>query len=293
MQKILKGQEAAKAQLTRVHKELQAGFRRPPGLAVIQVGNLGPSNAYIRKKKLIAEEWGIQFTHAQLGSTVSKTELFAKIDALVADSKIDGLLVQLPLESVQLQTNAFVSELLAHIPPEKDADGLHSFNQGRLFTNECSPREWSGPLPATPLGIFRLLEHYGYSLVGKNVVLVGKSRLVGLPTAILLSHAGATVNICHSLTKDLAAHTRSADILVVAAGKKHLITPAHIKKIGAVVIDVGIHYLPEGGLAGDVHPDSYPQCEAYSPVPGGVGPMTVASLIENTLRLSFRSQSKL
>lgn len=297
--KILDGKIAATEileNLCRDHSFKNASVRRP-GLAVVQVGENPASSSYIRGKKQAAERNGMEFFHVRLARTATVQEVKHVLSELANDLRVDGYILQLPLDvpnDSPLNTPECVHELLACIPPDKDADGLHSENQGRLFANESSASSWKSPLPATALGVVRLLNHYGYSLMGKEVCVLGKSRLVGMPTAGLCLNEGATVSVCHSKTSDIGLYTRRADIIVVATGRKHLLRPEHIdpqKK--SVVIDVGIHADPQTHkLSGDLSPESYPLLGAYTPVPGGVGPMTVAMLIENTLRLHSKAFSE-
>jgi len=287
MAQILSGKEAAPEVLGKLQQAVKEKGTRPAGLAIVQVGNDPASASYIRQKKAMAEKNSIQFEHVHLDPSVSKDELFAKITELKNREDIDALLIQLPLDSKDLSKPEITKELLEHLGPEKDADGLHATNQGRLFTGESTPQNWSSPLPCTALGVIRLLNFYNIPLEGKHAVVIGRSRLVGQPVSTLLTQANATVTLCHSRTKNLADHCKSADLIVVAAGKKHILTADMISD-GAVLVDVGIHADEIDGkrkLSGDIHPDCYEKAAAYSPVPGGVGPMTVATLIENTLRL--------
>lgn len=284
---ILDGRVAAEAQLKKIQSEVNALIarkQRVPGLMVIQVGENPASNAYIRQKQKSAETCGFFYVHKKLPRTASKSEILNEIAAAANNSQIDGMILQLPLDTSHAFAPVEVDEIVESIPPSKDADGLHSFNQGKLFTGDSLPDKWKYPIPATPLGVYRLLQHYSISPKGKDVAVVGRSRLVGLPISVIMIHEGATVTVCHSKTRDLKATLRNADIVIVAAGKKHLIGPEHLKG-GAVVVDVGIHAKEDGKLTGDVSPDAYKKLAAYSPVPGGVGPMTVASLMENTLKL--------
>lgn len=289
MQKILSGREAAPAQLQKVKDELfpQPGAR-PPCLVVMQVGNNPASASYIRQKKKMAEDFGILFVHQHLSATASEAEITAALEKACAQPTVDGLILQLPLDRAQATPADMVERLLEKIPPMKDADGLHSANLGKLFSGESGARKWTCPLPATALGVIRLLDHYGIKAEGKDVVIIGKSRLVGTPTAGLFLNEGATVQICHRRTQNLVEKTKHADIVVVAAGVKHLLKAEHLKK-GAIVIDVGIHQKEDGKLTGDADPTCYSQTSAYSPVPGGVGPMTVAMLMENVLRLAKKN----
>lgn len=281
----LKGREAGIAEVQKIQKEVAAlGAQRSPTLVVLQVGDHAPSNSYIRQKSKTAAEFGIRFIHDKLASDSTLAQVEATIQKHVDDPFVDGIILQLPLDSTSLNQPATIDALLDRIPPHKDADGLHSANLGRLFSGESTARRWTSPLPATALGVFRLLDYYRIPIAGRNICIVGRSRLVGTPTAGLLLQEGATVEICHKKTVDLAAHTALADIVVAAAGAQHLIRPHFLKK-RAVVVDVGIHATPDGKLTGDMHPDCRAIVSAYSPVPGGVGPMTVAMLMENTLRL--------
>lgn len=293
--RILSGREAGQDLLSRIGakvSDLVARGERPPHLVVVQVGNHPASGPYIRQKEKAAIGCGFRFTHAHLSAKSPADELRRQILAQVRDPEVDGVILQLPLDSETVKGAREADELLHLIPPEKDADGLHPLNQGFLFTNESSATDAISkhPLPATALGSVRLLQHYGLEVSGKRVVVVGKSRLVGAPVASLLLNMGATVTICHRKTKDLAFHTRQAEILVVCAGRQHLVTADHVSP-GVVIVDVGIHVQADGKLTGDVHPDARALASAYSPVPGGVGPMTVAGLIENTLNLRLRHAS--
>jgi methylenetetrahydrofolate dehydrogenase (NADP+)/methenyltetrahydrofolate cyclohydrolase len=290
---ILKANQAASAQLQRIQELVADRIQnqsppktraRPPCLVVVQVGNNPASSAYIRHKEKACAATGVRFVHAHLESSISREALHQEVRNYASDEAVDGLIVQLPLEAPHLQSPGEVAQVLALIPPSKDADGLHTLNQGRVFTGESTPVHWTAPISATPLGVYRLLEHYNIPLRSKDIVVVGRSRLVGFPVAALMSHAGATITVCHRLSKDLPSKCRTAEILIVAAGQKHLITPDHIRP-GVVIVDVGMHVNDNGKLTGDVHPDCYPLTRAYSPVPGGVGPMTVASLVENVFRL--------
>lgn len=251
---------------------LPAG-RRPPSITVIQVGDDQASTIYVRNKHRAAEEVG--FGSAILHLTdISQAELLERIHRLGRDPEIDGILVQMPLPD-----GLDPDQTLEAIPPTKDVDGLHPYNAGRLAQGNPSF------VPATPLGVLELLRRERIDPTGRHAVVVGRSRLVGRPLALLLLQNHATVTICHSHTVDLPAITRTADILVAATGKHGLITGEHIKP-GAVVMDVGITRDPTTGrLVGDIDRSSVDAvASAVTPVPGGVGPMTVAMLLVNTLR---------
>ncbi len=244
-----------------------------PGLATVLVGDDPASHSYVRGKRRDAQQVGIRSFHHELPATLAQDELEALIDGLNANDEVDGILVQLPLPH-DLDSEAIVER----IDPSKDVDGLHPFNLGLLVLGK------SGLRPCTPSGIVRILDHYGIETSGARVVVVGRSFLVGRPLALMLSERGAdaTVTVAHSRTEDLHGETKDADILVAAAGAPGLITADHIKP-GATVIDVGINRTDDG-LVGDVDFDSVVESAgAITPVPGGVGPMTRAMLLVNTL----------
>lgn len=244
-----------------------------PGLATVLVGDDPASHAYVRGKRRDATEVGIQSFHHELPALISQDDLEALIDGLNANDEVDGILVQLPLPG-ELDSEAVVER----IDPSKDVDGLHPFSLGKLVLGKPGLR------PCTPSGILRILDHYGIETAGARVVVVGRSFLVGRPLALMLSERGAdaTVTVAHSRTEDLVSETRDADILVAAAGSPGLITASHVEP-GATVIDVGINR-SDTGLVGDVDFESVVEVAgAITPVPGGVGPMTRAMLLVNTL----------
>ncbi len=247
----------------------QAG--QPPGLAVLRVGDDPASGVYVANKEKACGRVGITSYGAHLAADAPAAAVAAVIERLNADPAVDGILLQLPLPKGLEE-----GPLLALIDPEKDADGLHSLNLGRLVKGEPGARS------CTPAGVMALLRQAGVELSGTRAVVVGRSILVGQPMALMLQAANATVTVAHSRTRDLAALTRDADVLVVAAGKPLLIGAEHVKP-GAVVVDVGIHRL-DGKLCGDVRFEEVePIAAAISPVPGGVGPMTVTMLLVNTV----------
>lgn len=247
-------------------------FGRKIGLAVVRVGNDPASAIYVRNKTVACEECGIaSFTHA-LPETATEAEVIELVESLNVDGNVDGILVQLPLPS-HIDERA----VLAAIAPQKDADGFHTVNAGKLFLGERG-----GTVACTPRGIIELIKSTGVQIEGKHAVVVGRSNIVGKPVAALLLAENATVTVCHSKTQGLKEITASADILVVAIGKKKFIT-ANMVKRGAVVIDVGMNR-DSSGLCGDVDFDSAKNIAGYiTPVPGGVGPMTVAMLLSNTV----------
>jgi methylenetetrahydrofolate dehydrogenase (NADP+)/methenyltetrahydrofolate cyclohydrolase len=252
---------------------LPAG-RRPPSITVIQVGDDPASTVYVRNKHRAAEATGFRSSILHLPKSTTQADLLNRIHALGGDSDVDGILVQMPLPD-GLDANA----ALEAIPPAKDVDGLHPYNAGRLAQGNPTF------VPATPLGVLELLRRERIDPTGRHAVVVGRSRLVGRPLAMLLLQNHATVTICHSQTVDLPTITRMADILVAATGRPGLITGDHVKP-GAVVMDVGITRDPvTNRLVGDVdRPTVDLVASAVTPVPGGVGPMTVAMLLVNTLR---------
>jgi methylenetetrahydrofolate dehydrogenase (NADP+)/methenyltetrahydrofolate cyclohydrolase len=241
------------------------------GLATILVGDDPANDIYIRRKHEAAQEVGIDSTDIRLPDETTEDELLERIAALNADDAIDGILVQLPLPS-------HVSELrvIRAVEPVKDVDGFHPLNAGQLYLGRPTL------VPATPVGIMALLAEYAIRLDGANAVVIGRSDIVGKPVAHLLLQQHATVTICHSHTRDLARKTLEADVLVVAAGRPTLVK-ADMVKHGSTVIDVGINRT-EAGLVGDVDPAAMEVAGHMTPVPGGVGPMTIASLLRNTVR---------
>ncbi|MHB8746804.1 MAG: bifunctional methylenetetrahydrofolate dehydrogenase/methenyltetrahydrofolate cyclohydrolase FolD [Gammaproteobacteria bacterium] len=249
-----------------------ASQQRPPGLAVILVGANPASQVYVRSKRAACAEAGLLSKAFDLPETTSQSELIDLIDRLNADPDIDGILVQLPLPP------RFDSEtVIERIRPDKDVDGFHPYNIGRLAVRLPLLR------PCTPRGIITLLDRTGEVYKGRNALVIGASNIVGRPMALELLLAGASVDICHRFTADLPAHLQRADIVVVAVGKPDLLTGEHLKP-GATVIDVGMNRLPDGRLVGDVEYQSASERAAWiTPVPGGVGPMTVATLLQNTL----------
>lgn len=243
-----------------------------PGLAVILVGEDPASKVYVRNKERACASVGIHMETFRYPAEAKMDELKARIDALNADDAFDGILLQLPLPD---GLNA--DELLERIAPEKDVDGFHPLNFGKLALG------LGGKTPCTPAGCMELLKRAGVEIAGREAVVIGRSRLVGKPMALLLQAANATVTMCHSRTRDLAAHTRRADILIVAAGRSGLVTGEMIKP-GATVIDVGINRAQDGKLCGDVDfASAEPVAGAITPVPGGVGPMTIAMLLRATV----------
>jgi methylenetetrahydrofolate dehydrogenase (NADP+)/methenyltetrahydrofolate cyclohydrolase len=253
-----------------VARGLQAAGR-VPGLAVLRVGDDPASGVYVANKEKACGRVGIASHGAHLPGDTSAGEVLAVIQRLNADPTVDGILLQLPLPEGLEE-----GPLLAAIDPDKDADGLHTLNLGRLLKGE------SGPRSCTPAGVMALLRHAGVPIGGAGAVVVGRSILVGKPMALMLQAADATVTMAHSRTRQLAEVTRRADLLVVAAGRPRLIGADHVRP-GAVVVDVGIHRV-EGKLCGDVDYETVaPLAAAITPVPGGVGPMTVAMLLVNTV----------
>ncbi|MEK9777012.1 MAG: bifunctional methylenetetrahydrofolate dehydrogenase/methenyltetrahydrofolate cyclohydrolase FolD [Quisquiliibacterium sp.] len=272
---------AIRAQIAQRASALIARGTRP-GLAVVLVGDDPASAVYVRNKVKDCEQAGIVSVLDRLPAETTEQTLLARIAELNSDPKIHGILVQLPLPR-------HINERLVieSISPEKDVDGFHVSNAGALMTGE--PRF----LPCTPYGVMKMLEQTGIKLEGAEAVIVGRSNIVGKPQALLLLQKNATVTICHSRTQDLAAHTRRADVLIAAVGRARMITGDMIKP-GAVVIDVGMNRIPDGPnagkLCGDVDFDSVsPIAGAITPVPGGVGPMTRAMLLVNTMEAAERA----
>ena len=273
--KIIDGKAVAeeiKTEIRAATDALAAAGRRRPGLAVVMVGNAAASEVYVRNKRRACEQAGIISSAHDLSAGTSEAELLALIGLLNTDSAIDGILVQLPLPP-QVRPRSVIDA----INPAKDVDGFHPYNLGRLAQREPLLR------CCTPYGVMRLLESIGAKLAGMQAVVVGASSIVGRPMALELLLAGATVTICHSRTRDLAAEVARADLVVAAVGQANKVRGEWIKP-GAIVIDVGINRLPDGRLAGDVEfAPAAARAGWITPVPGGVGPMTVAMLMQNTL----------
>jgi methylenetetrahydrofolate dehydrogenase (NADP+) / methenyltetrahydrofolate cyclohydrolase len=257
----------------RIRAEVAADLKElgEVGLTTILVGDDPASDIYIRRKQEAATEVGILARDYRLAEDTSEQELLELIEQLNGDDAVDGVLVQLPLPAHIDEQRA-----LDAVDPAKDVDGFHPVNAGRLFLGQ------EGLVAATPTGILTLLEEYEVPLVGARAVVVGRSNIVGKPVALLLLAQHATVTICHSRTADLPAQTREADVLVVAVGQPGLIAPEMVKE-GATVIDVGMNRTPDG-LRGDVDPAVAERAGLITPVPGGVGPMTIALLLRNTVR---------
>ena len=273
-----------------IARELRAGLIRRvaalaakgvrPGLAVLQAGNHPASKVYVRNKMKACGEVGLYSEHIELPADADESTLLERIRTLNRDSRIHGILVQLPLP-----TGLSAERVLDALAPAKDVDGFHPINMGLLAAG--SPRF----VPCTPLGVMKLIEHEEIGVQGRHAVVVGRSNIVGKPMALLLLQKDATVTICNSRTPDLGAMTSQADILVVAAGRPKLVTAGMVKP-GAVVIDVGINRLADGKLVGDVDFQSVlGTASCITPVPGGVGPMTIAMLLENTVMSAERASA--
>ncbi len=268
---IIDGKQIAKKLRISIADQV-ATLDRKPGLAVILVGDDPASAVYVRNKDNACKEVGFYAEKINKSADITQTELLSEVERLNKDDKIDGILVQLPLPS-HLDAN----QVIEAINPNKDVDGFHSENIGKLMQNKAYLR------PCTPKGVMTMLATTGIDLVGKDCIVVGASNIVGRPMAMELLNARATVTICNSKTQDLPAKLKQADVVVAAVGIPKMIQGDWIKE-GAVVIDVGINRLDDGSLAGDVDFDSAQQKAAWiTPVPGGVGPMTIATLLENTL----------
>ncbi len=279
--RIIDGKAIAKeirAEIKQRVEQMAVRHGMRPGLAVILVGKDPASEVYVRGKIADCKEVGIQSELIELPVEVTQAELLRRIDALNADPAVHGILVQLPLPG-----HIEMRSILERISVEKDVDGFHLYNVGGLITGDTIFP------PCTPYGVQKLLDHEGIDVEGRNVVVVGASNIVGKPLAVMLMQKDATVCICHKKTRDLAQFTILADILVVAAGVPGLIVPQMIRT-GTVVIDVGINRLPDGRITGDVDFEGVRQKASYiTPVPGGVGPMTRAMLLHNTILSAERT----
>ena len=279
--KLLDGKSLAAQVRTGVKQKVTALAQRGirPGLAVILAGDDPASRVYVKNKVRACEETGIASTLIELPGSVSQGELLAQVDRLNRDAAVHGILVQLPLPK-QIDS----SKVLEAVSPAKDVDGFHEANMGALLAGQ--PRL----VPCTPAGVMRLLEHAQVPIAGRRAVVIGRSNIVGKPLSLLLLQKDATVTICHSKTTAIEAVTREADILVAAIGRAKLVR-AEMVKPGACVIDVGVNRLADGRLAGDVDFEAVKNIAGWiTPVPGGVGPMTIAMLLENCL-LAARHES--
>jgi len=265
--------EKIKAEVKLEVEEIVKEKEITPGLAVILVGNDPASATYVASKAKSCKNAGIYSVVHEMPESITQEELLETIARMNENPKLDGILVQLPLPK-HIDTTI----VLEAINPLKDVDGFHPYNVGRMVSN------LDAFLPATPFGVMRMFEEYGIELSGKNVVVIGSSDIVGKPMASLLINAKATVTVCNSRTKDLKAHTLAADIVVIAVGVPYLLK-ADMVKDGAVVIDVGINRLETGKLVGDADFEGLKdKCSFLTPVPGGVGPMTIAMLLKNTIK---------
>ena len=263
----LKVKESVKVRADELKK-----FGVEPTLAVVLVGEDKASQTYVRAKEKACNEYGIKSVAHRLSENTTQNELLALINVLNLDDSIHGILVQLPLPK-HIDTNV----VLAAIDPQKDVDGFHAVNVGKLVSG------LDGFVPCTPLGVMEILKEYGIEVAGLNAVVIGRSNIVGKPMANLLLNASATVTVTHSKTKNLKEICKNADLIVAAIGKPFFLK-ADMVKDGAIVVDVGINRLDDGRLVGDVDFDEVaPKCSYITPVPGGVGPMTIAMLLNNTI----------
>ena len=262
------------------HNQLKEKYGKQAGLAVVIVGNNPASQVYVRNKMKACENVGFYSENIELDENISEEELLQEIDKLNKNDRINGILVQLPLPS-------HINELkiIDSISPEKDVDGFHVANIGKMVIGDET-----GFISCTPYGIMQLLEEYKIEIAGKDAVIIGRSNIVGKPMALMLIQKGATVQVCNSRTKDLRKKLNDADIIIVAAGVPKLLKKEDVKE-GAVVIDVGINRV-DGKICGDVDYEEVVERASYiTPVPGGVGPMTIASLIKNTFK-SYKNSLK-
>lgn len=254
-------------------QELKNAHGIIPGLAVVLVGSDPASQTYVKRKADACHRIGIYSIVHEMPQDISEQKILDTIKMMNNNPNIHGILVQLPLPK-----HIDTTKVLEAIDPKKDVDGFHAFNMGRVITNLDTLK------PATPMGVMSLLEEYGIDVEGMNAVVVGASNIVGKPMGALLLNKNATVTTCHIYTKDLKSHTLNADIICVGVGKPNLITEDMVKE-GAIVVDIGINRLADGKMVGDVDFDNVSKkCSYITPVPGGVGPMTIASLLQNTIK---------
>src|SRR5579872_2962984 len=278
--RILDGKAVAakvRAEVAQRAKEFAARFGRPPGLAVVQVGEDPASSVYVRNKRKASEEAGIQSFAYDLPHTTGQAEILQLVHSLNRDSRVDGILVQLPLPK-----GVDANVIMDAVDPAKDVDGFHPVNTGLLAQKRPKLR------PCTPFGVIRLASEYGIALRGLRATVVGASNIVGKPMALELLLAGATTTVCHTGTRDLRAEVERAELVVVAVGKAGFVPGAWIRP-GAAVFDVGINRSAEGKLVGDVeYADAAERAAWITPVPGGLGPMTIAMLLSNAVEAAFQ-----
>lgn len=275
------GRKVAKEILLELTKEVNKMHARHihPKLAVILVGKDPASLSYIKQKQQACADTGIEWEQFDYETDVTTEKLIEKVNELNADGNIHGILIQLPLPKQIYEPDVFKA-----IDPKKDVDCFTAYNLGKMFLS----KEFEHLAPCTPMGVIKLLEHHAVLIEGKEVVVVGHSNIVGKPLSVMLLNRNATVTTCHVHTKDLAFHTKRADIICIAVGKPNLIKADMVRE-GATIIDIGINRLESGKLVGDIDFENIAKKAAYvTPVPGGVGPMTVACLMENTVRAAKR-----
>jgi methylenetetrahydrofolate dehydrogenase (NADP+)/methenyltetrahydrofolate cyclohydrolase len=278
---------------SRLSKKIKAELKKKvdqmetkPGLAVVLVGDNPASEIYVSHKEKACNQVGFYSRKVELDKDISEEKLFATLNELNQEKQIDGILVQLPLPD---HLSHLEEKVLNSINPDKDVDGFHPANVGNLFSAKGGVPD-DIFIPATPKGILTMVQEYGLEIEGKEVVVIGRSNLVGKPVGMLFLLENGTVTVCHSRTKDLTAHTKRADILIAAVGRPEFVKAEQVKE-GAVVIDVGIHRTDDG-LVGDVAFEEVKEkAKAITPVPGGVGPMTIASLLENTMIAHQKNKS--
>ena len=281
MAEILDGKKVSQKVKDALKEETKAFFEKygiRPGLAVVIVGDDPASRVYVNSKKKACEEIGYYSEEHALSKDTTESELLSLVEKLNGDGKIHGILVQLPLPG-----HIDEEKIINAISPKKDVDAFHPVNVGKIMIGNFDF------LPCTPAGVMELLNEANIDLTGKNCVVIGRSNIVGKPQAMLLLHKNATVTICHSKTKNLKEIAKNADVLIAAVGRAKMVTADYVKK-GAVVIDVGMNRLENKKLAGDVDFDSVKDVASYiTPVPGGVGPMTIAMLMKNTFTAAKRA----
>jgi methylenetetrahydrofolate dehydrogenase (NADP+) / methenyltetrahydrofolate cyclohydrolase len=273
---LMNGFEVANTRNLKLKKAIEKDlltYGRPPGLAIILIGDHPASLSYVKGKLKACDLVGIKHELIRLSEDITESEVIKTIERLNEDQKIDGMILQLPIPK-----HLDDQKLIDLISKDKDADGFHVINQGYLYQKKKTIK------PATPKGIMSLLEAYDIDPKGMDAVIIGRSNIVGFPIARLLMDSGATITVCHRQTKDMAAHTKKADLLIVSAGRAHLVNRSMVKE-GAIVVDVGVNRV-DGKLTGDVDFEDVKEVASYlTPVPRGVGPMTINALLENTYEL--------
>ncbi|MBT4936891.1 bifunctional 5,10-methylenetetrahydrofolate dehydrogenase/5,10-methenyltetrahydrofolate cyclohydrolase [Candidatus Peregrinibacteria bacterium] len=272
---ILNGKETSEKILSLLKCEIDSMQGVKPCLSVILIGNNPASAVYVKNKAKACEKIGVEYKEYAFDNDVNEEEIYNRIEEINNDPQIHGLIVQLPVPK-----HISVPKILKHIDPKKDVDGFTAYNIGKMIAS----KDFEDLPPATPAGIIRLLDEYDINVAGMNAVVIGRSNIVGKPIANMLTNRSATVSVCHSQTKDISYYTKNADLIIAAVGIPKFLK-SHMVKDGVIIVDVGINRLEDGSLCGDIDFENIKdRCDYVTPVPGGVGPMTIAQLMVNVVK---------